>query len=493
MRRGFTLIELLVVIAIIGILASIVLVSVAGARESARVAKAKVESKQLLQAADQVYDQYGYYPDDSHGSITCPRDIVIKQATGETWSTFTSICNDPWGQPYEWDNLCGNGHARKPHEPYDSLCPSYSDADPASVGVTVIGNDGANNNCTGDDICYGYRGHSDYGWSAISSGGGGGGEVPPGPACTIVFSTCAQLSVAQCSSRSGCFVQDDACTGTYSTTGIDCSGVAQGQCGTGVYANCAAQSGGSCGGTPTACGGLGQAQCTTVNAAGGGCSWTAGAFSCSGTPNTCPSYGSNSSACTTAGCSTVAASCTGTYLCSQWNASAGGNSSLCTTGHPGCTWVTSGGGKCNSTPVNNTAQSCGSFSQSSCTPTGCAWSPVSCSGSPSACSTYGTSGTCTNGCQWQPGAGSCTGTASCNYPQSSCTNSVDPGCSWTGTFSCTGTYNTNTSCSGFTDVTQCGTQPTCHWSAAACTGTASSCSTYIDSTSCGNQSGCLWQ
>ena len=49
-NKGFTLIELLVVIAVIGLLSSIVLVSMTGAREKARRAKADSELQEILKA-----------------------------------------------------------------------------------------------------------------------------------------------------------------------------------------------------------------------------------------------------------------------------------------------------------------------------------------------------------------------------------------------------------------------------------------------------------
>ena len=93
-QGGFTLIELLIVIAIIGILSSIVLVSLNSARGKARDAKRVSELKQIQKAIEMYYNDYGYYP-------TCGGKDVCS-STGYSGSISTllsvygiSIPNDP--------------------------------------------------------------------------------------------------------------------------------------------------------------------------------------------------------------------------------------------------------------------------------------------------------------------------------------------------------------------------------------------------------------
>ncbi|MBU1289742.1 type II secretion system GspH family protein [Patescibacteria group bacterium] len=61
-KKGFTLIELLVVIAIIGILASIVLVSINSARKKSRDATRLSDMRQIILGLNLYYDSNGVYP-----------------------------------------------------------------------------------------------------------------------------------------------------------------------------------------------------------------------------------------------------------------------------------------------------------------------------------------------------------------------------------------------------------------------------------------------
>jgi prepilin-type N-terminal cleavage/methylation domain-containing protein len=72
-NSGFTLIELLVVIAIIGLLASIVLVSLNSARGKARDTKRKADLAQIVIAMEMYYDKYNTYiiPNTGWSSCSC--------------------------------------------------------------------------------------------------------------------------------------------------------------------------------------------------------------------------------------------------------------------------------------------------------------------------------------------------------------------------------------------------------------------------------------
>ncbi len=113
-KRGFTLIELLIVIAIIGILASVVLVSLSGAKTKSMVASNESEARQLANLFHLEFTETGSYnallanawlPN----SYNCTSIPVSGNYAAEYRKICTSI-NDRLGSvssSYNW--LVGNG------------------------------------------------------------------------------------------------------------------------------------------------------------------------------------------------------------------------------------------------------------------------------------------------------------------------------------------------------------------------------------------------
>lgn len=420
---------------------------------------------QIMTAAELVYNEYGYYPNDSHGSITCPRDIDI--APGVTWGKYINLCEDPFGRPYEWDNVCADGITTRKADGSHPTCPPNSVVDPGFVGVTMVGKNNNNDGCSEDDICYGVDGHSMYGWMPPESPGGG--ETPP--TCQNFTSQCQDLSQFLCSFRSGCSLNSSGCSGEFQNS---CSPFldqtsCQNQSGCNWIAN------GNCGGSPPLCSTYSnQSSCNGAS----GCAWQP----CSGTPSPCSNYSSNQTSCQGAGCTWASGGCSGTVLvCSTWN----GNQATCLT-QSGCTWSAAQGGKCNGSHlacstyvINTTCQ----------TNLNCTWAASGCSGTPNSCSSYSTAASCSS-------AG-CTGIFCSGSPASCGSYSSQPscisvsGCTWADSSSCQGQYSS--ACSAFSDQTSCQAQSPCVWGESQCTGSAVSCETFSDQPACSTQAGCSWQ
>ena len=115
--KGFTLVELIVVISIIGILTSVVLPRLSGAREKARVALAQVELSQISTAFNIHHDDTGVYPNSADSFCrTDPgssNETDLSVAAGSLVSNGLSLSGwngpyvsqavDPWGNPYYLD------------------------------------------------------------------------------------------------------------------------------------------------------------------------------------------------------------------------------------------------------------------------------------------------------------------------------------------------------------------------------------------------------
>jgi len=115
--HGFTLIELLVVIAIISLLSSIVLASLAGAREGARDVRRKQDLRQIQQALEMHYNDYGEYPDCNQyiddPNSGCLQNALIGNGYMQKMPVDPKYGNDgtaAWGYDYNYNTSNKNNY-----------------------------------------------------------------------------------------------------------------------------------------------------------------------------------------------------------------------------------------------------------------------------------------------------------------------------------------------------------------------------------------------
>jgi len=100
-EKGFTLIEVLMVVAIIGILATIVLVSLNTARSKARDVRRISDLRQLALALEMSYDDNSTYP----VQATCV-DIATPLAALATGGYMGALPADPGTYTYSYLGIC---------------------------------------------------------------------------------------------------------------------------------------------------------------------------------------------------------------------------------------------------------------------------------------------------------------------------------------------------------------------------------------------------
>ena len=112
-KKGFTLIELLVVIAIIGILASIVLVSLGGARSKARDARRQSDIRQVVTAQEMYYgDAESYKTNAALNGSTPAIGSYLDALTDASYTWLDNTNCSPAGQYFCAYAILENGDNR---------------------------------------------------------------------------------------------------------------------------------------------------------------------------------------------------------------------------------------------------------------------------------------------------------------------------------------------------------------------------------------------
>ena len=132
-KKGFTLIELLIVIAIIGILASVVLVSINSARGKARKASA-ISSLSSIMGELTVCDN-----DEGEATASAPTSSTVVCCTDDSCDTAAD------GHSFTWPDLASTGFA------YDAPTGSISGGDYVFTATNSVTSETITCNFSGKD------------------------------------------------------------------------------------------------------------------------------------------------------------------------------------------------------------------------------------------------------------------------------------------------------------------------------------------------------
>ena len=130
-KKGFTLIELLVVIAIIGILSTLAVVSLSGARDKANDAKIKSDLNQIATQAETYYADASTYvggtweasSTEALGAPPCTdtNDAYVVNAADDQFAAFHELCTN--GDTYWCVDSTGHRGTSTAPEATATACP----------------------------------------------------------------------------------------------------------------------------------------------------------------------------------------------------------------------------------------------------------------------------------------------------------------------------------------------------------------------------------